>query len=99
MGKNTKIKNSRIRGPVIIGEGCSIENSFIGPYTSIHDNTTIFDSAVEFSIILRNCLIRGMEQRMDGSIIGEEVQIVRRTERPFTNRFIMADHSRMEIVS
>lgn len=99
VGKNTVIKNSRIRGPVIIGEGCSIENSFIGPYTSIHDETTIYDSAVEFSIILRKCLIRGMEQRMDGSIIGEEVEIVRRTERPLTNRFIMADHSRMEIVS
>lgn len=99
VGKNTKIINSRIRGPVIIGEGCTIENSFIGPYTSIHDDTTIYDSAVEFSIILRKCLIHGMEQRMDGSIIGEEVEIVRRTERPLTNRFMMADHSRMEIVS
>ena len=98
IGKNTTIKNSRIRGPVIIGERCKIENSFIGPYTSIHDGTTIYDSAVEFSIILRNCKITGMEQRMDGSIIGDSVEIVRRTERPLTNRFIMADNSRMEIV-
>lgn len=98
IGKNTTIKNSRIRGPVIIGEGCKIENSFIGPYTSIHDGTIIYDSAVEFSIILRNCKITGMEQRMDGSIIGDSVEIVRRTERPLTNRFIMADNSRMEIV-
>ena len=98
IGKNTIIKNSRLRGPVIIGEGCNIENSFIGPYTSIHDGTSIYDSAVEFSIILRNCNITGVEQRMDGSIIGDSVEIVRRTERPLTNRFMMADNSRMEIV-
>jgi len=96
--KNTIIKNSRIRGPVIIGKGCKIENSFIGPYTSIHDGTSIYNSAVEFSIILRNCSIAGVEQRMDGSIIGDSVEIVRRTERPLTNRFMMADNSRMEIV-
>ena len=99
IGKGSVIKNSRIRGPAVIGEGCNIENSFVGPYTSIHDGTKIYDSAVEFSIILRNCVIKGMEQRMDGSIIGDEVEIVRRLERPLTNRFMMADHSRMEIVS
>ena len=98
IGKNTIIKNSRIRGPVIIGEGCRIENSFVGPYTSIHDGTSIINSAVEFSIILRNCNITGVEQRMDGSIIGDSVEIVRRTERPLTNRFMIADNSRMEIV-
>lgn len=98
IGKDTIIKNSRIRGPVIIGEGCKIENSFIGPYTSIHDGTSIYNSAVEFSIILRNCSISDVEQRMDGSIIGDSVEIVRRTERPLTNRFMMADNSRMEIV-
>ena len=99
IGKGTVVINSRIRGPAVIGEGCTIENSFIGPYTSIHNETIIFDSAVEFSIILRKCVIKGMEQRMDGSIIGDEVEIVRRLERPLTNRFMMADHSRMEIVS
>lgn len=98
IGKGTQIKNSRIRGPVIIGDGCVIENSFIGPYTSIHDGTAIRKSSVEFSIILRNCTITGVEQRMDGSIIGDSVEILRRTERPLTNRFMIADNSRMEIV-
>ncbi len=98
IGKNTTIKNSRIRGPVVIGDECKIENSFIGPYTSIHDGTSIYDSAVDFSIILRNCNINGVEQRLDGSIIGDYVEIIKRSERPLTNRFMMADHSRMEIV-
>jgi glucose-1-phosphate thymidylyltransferase len=31
----TKIVNSTIRGPCAIGKGVLIENSFIGPYTSI----------------------------------------------------------------
>ena len=35
--ENAKIINSTVRGPCIIGRNCHIENSFIGPYTSVGD--------------------------------------------------------------
>ena len=39
--RDSVIVNSIICGPVAIGESAHIENSFIGPYTSIGDNTKI----------------------------------------------------------
>ena len=35
--KDAKIIKSKIRGPVIIGKNCLIEDSYIGPFTSIGD--------------------------------------------------------------
>ena len=39
-----KIINSVVRGPAIIGEGCVIEDAYVGPFSSIGNNT---DSAKE----------------------------------------------------
>ncbi len=41
IGANTTIINSTIRGPVIIGDNCHIENCFIGPYSSVGDGVTL----------------------------------------------------------
>ena len=41
IGAGTKIINSTIRGPIIIGQGCHIENCFIGPYSSIADGARV----------------------------------------------------------
>ncbi|HDS11567.1 MAG TPA: glucose-1-phosphate thymidylyltransferase, partial [Candidatus Wirthbacteria bacterium] len=35
IAKSARINGSRIRGPVVIAENCIIEDSYIGPYTSI----------------------------------------------------------------
>jgi glucose-1-phosphate thymidylyltransferase len=41
VGKGTKVLNSVVRGPSVIGENCLIENSYIGPYTSVGRNSKI----------------------------------------------------------
>jgi len=35
VGEKTKIVNSIVREPSVIGKNCLIENSYIGPYTSV----------------------------------------------------------------
>ncbi len=52
-----KIVSSIIRGPVSIGKDCLIKDSFIGPFTSIADQTIIEHSSIEHSVILENCSI------------------------------------------
>lgn len=59
IGKNTKIINSTIRGPVIIGENCYVENCFIGPYSSIADNVKLTDTDLEHSVILESAQVLG----------------------------------------
>ena len=88
-----KIINSVIRGPAIIGAGSRIENSFIGPFTSIHENVEIYDSEIEHSIILQNCSILKIHRRIEGSLIGKNVKIHEAPPRPKAFRFMLGDNS------
>lgn len=93
----TKIINSKIRGPVIIGKNCVIENSYLGPFTSIGDRTEIRNSEVEYSIILRECKIHRVGIRIEGSILGNDVEVVEANGKPRVHRFMIGDQSRIEV--
>ena len=92
-----RIVNSKIRGPVIIGKKCVIENSFIGPYKSIGDKTIVQDSEIEYSIILRDCKIISVGIRIEGSILGNDVEVVEAVGKPRVHRFMIGDQSRIEV--
>jgi glucose-1-phosphate thymidylyltransferase len=96
--KGAKIINSNVRGPVIIGENSLIENSYIGPYTSVHHDTQIQNSEVEFSIIMDDCKIIDVGIRIESSILGSGVEVVKTNEKPKTHRFILGAQSQVEVV-
>jgi glucose-1-phosphate thymidylyltransferase len=98
VGRGAKIINSVVRGPVIIGENCVIEDSFIGPFTAIGNNTVIRKSEVEYSIILRDCKVLSVGIRLEGSILGNDVEVVEGTGKPRVHRFMIGDQSRVEVV-
>lgn len=92
-----KVVNSKIRGPVVIGRNCIIENSYIGPFTSIGDKTEVRNSEVEYSIVLRDCKIVNVGIRLEGSILGNDVEIVEANGKPRVHRFMIGDQSRVEV--
>jgi glucose-1-phosphate thymidylyltransferase len=92
------ITNSVVRGPVIIGENCVIEDAYIGPFTAIGNNTIVRKSEVEYSIILRDCKILNVGIRLEGSILGNDVEVVEGTGKPRVHRFMIGDQSRVEVV-
>ena len=65
----------------MIGENCIIEDCFIGPYSSIGDSTHVRKSEVEYSIILRDCRILNVGIRLEGSILGNDVEVVEAQDR------------------
>lgn len=71
-----KIKNSTIRGPVIIGENAIIEDSFIGPFTSIGDSTQILSSHLEYCVVLENVVVQNVE-RLEESLIGKNAKVTK----------------------
>lgn len=96
--QGAEIKNSHIRGPAIIGSNTVIENSYIGPFTSIHNKCYVKNSEIEFSIVLNNCQILDIGVRIESSLLGTDVQLMKVASKPATHRFIIGDQSRVELV-
>ena len=92
-----RIIKSNIRGPVIIGENSVIENSYIGPFTSIYHDCHIRNSEVEFSVVLANCRILDVAVRIEGSILGYDSSVFRASDKPRTHRFVIGDQSMIEV--
>lgn len=75
IGENSIIKgNSKLYGPLIIGKNCTVNNSIIGPYTSIGNNSTIENTNVEDSIVMENAKITDIN-KISKSLIGKSVSI------------------------
>lgn len=74
VGAGTRIINSRLVGPCLIGCDCVIEKSVIGPYTSTGDGCRITDSSAEDTIIQDECSLSHVTLRE--SVVGERVEIV-----------------------
>ena len=97
IGVGSNIINSTIRGPVMIGENCHIENCFIGPYSSIANDTTLIDADIEHSVILKGAKVINIEQRIVDSLIGERAQLKPAPQRPKALRFMIGDDSTIEL--
>lgn len=97
-GKGSRIVNSCVRGPAIIGENCVIEDAFIGPYTSINDGSVIRGSEIEHSIILENSQVLDIGSRMADSLIGKNVRISRNSKTPKAYRMMLGDNSEVGVI-
>lgn len=98
IGEGTKVINSCVRGPAIIGEDCVIENAFIGPYTAINDRVTLQASEVEHSIILEDSKITEIGSRLEDSLIGKNVKICKDHKKPKAYRIMVGDNSEVSVI-
>jgi glucose-1-phosphate thymidylyltransferase len=98
VGKGTVIgERVLIRGPVVIGEGCVIKNSYIGPYTAIGDNVEIYNTEIEHSVVFDHVDINCSKRIVD-SMIGENATILSaHATMPMGHRLIIGDNSVVEV--
>lgn len=97
IGNGSRLINCTVRGPVIIGENCHLENCFIGPYSSIADEVTLIDTDLEHSVILRAAKLIGIHQRIVDSVVGQRAQLKLAPQRPKALRFMIGDDSQIEL--
>ncbi len=97
VGEGSQVTNSMIRGPVTIGKNCTIQNCFIGPYSSIADNTTLIDIDLEHSVVLQGATLEGISSRIVDSLIGERAHLKVAPQRPKALRFMIGDDSKIEL--
>jgi glucose-1-phosphate thymidylyltransferase len=76
IGPGTRVINSTIRGPVAVGAGCVIRDSFIGPFTSVGDNSRVESSVLEHSVILSGVILLQVD-RLEDSLIGRNARVAR----------------------
>ena len=97
IGEGSKLVNCSIRGPVIIGENCHLENCFVGPYSSIADETTLIDIDIEHSVILQGAKLDRVRQRIVDSLIGRRAKLEIAPKRPKAVRFMVGDDCKIEL--
>ncbi len=90
------ILRSTIRGPVVIGKNAVIDNSFIGPFSSIGTGSKIKDSVVEHVVILEDSIVEGVV-RLEDSLIGRNATVKKSKSLRGALRLMVGDHSRVEI--
>jgi glucose-1-phosphate thymidylyltransferase len=97
IGEGVVLIDSLVRGPVVIGDGARLEHAFVGPYTSIGERCTLVRCEMENSIVLADSEIRDIPLRIDGSLIGRNVRIVKTDFKPKAYRFMLGDNSEVGI--
>jgi glucose-1-phosphate thymidylyltransferase len=92
---DARIVNSTVRGPCVIGKGVVIEDSFIGPYTSIGDDSKICNSNLEYCVVQDNVTIRDVE-RLEDSLIGKNAKVTH-NPRNRTIKLHVGDYSELQV--
>ncbi|MFA5859446.1 MAG: glucose-1-phosphate thymidylyltransferase [Elusimicrobiota bacterium] len=95
--KGAKVLGSTLCGPLVIGTGSVIKNSYIGPDTSIYFSVNIESSEIERSIVLENSKIVNIHKLVD-SLIGQNVELIKQMNASSNYRIMVGDSSKMELV-
>jgi glucose-1-phosphate thymidylyltransferase len=92
LGKDSKVIKSTIRGPVVIGDNVQIENSFIGPFTSIGNGCRILSSVMEHCVLLENARIEHVD-RLEDSLVGKGSCVIKNLGNHQAYRLMIGDDS------
>jgi glucose-1-phosphate thymidylyltransferase len=89
--KDASVIRSVIVGPTVIGSGATIDEAYIGPYTSIGEDVRIEGAEIERSIISPGASIMHVGGRLVGSIVGRDARIFRDFSLPRALRLRVGD--------
>ena len=71
------VSTSVLVGPVVVGEGAEVTNSYIGPYTSIGARAQLEGVEIERSIISPNARVMHVGARLVSSLVGRGAHVFR----------------------
>jgi len=98
VGKGSILKNCTVRGPAVIGEDCVLEDSYVGPFTSIGDRARVTHAEIEHCILREDCQILDFHGRIEDSLIGVNVELTRSNAKPVAFRLMLGDDSKVAVV-
>jgi glucose-1-phosphate thymidylyltransferase len=92
------LERTTVRGPAIIGAGARLTDAYIGPYTAVGRHCEIESAEIEHSILLEGSSVKGLDGRMESSLLGRDVKIARGNRQPRAYRFMVGDSSEIGIL-
>jgi glucose-1-phosphate thymidylyltransferase len=93
----SRVVNSVVSGPAIIGERTVIENAYIGPFTSIYYDCRVTESEIAGSVVMENTVIERLGHRVENSLIGRNVELAGDDRKPRGYQFVLGDYSRVRV--
>ena len=93
----SRVINSVISGPAIIGERTVIENAYVGPFTSIYYDCRVSESEISGSVVMENTVIERLGHRVENSLIGRNVELAGDDRKPRGYQFVLGDYSRVRV--
>jgi glucose-1-phosphate thymidylyltransferase len=93
IGKGSRVVNSKLVGPLIIGEDVVIEEAYIGPNTSIADKCFIRDAEIENSILLDSTRVADIHLKLSNSLTGRGAQVIKGVAEPKSISVMLGDMS------
>jgi len=96
LGRGSRVINSTVRGPIVVGENVLVENSFIGPFTSIGSGCRIVSSVLEHCVLLENARIEQID-RLEDSLIGKNSVVLKDDKVHQAYRLMIGDDSEVQL--
>ena len=93
-----RLERSAVRGPAIIGAGAVLTDCYVGPYTAVGEGCVIENAEIEHAILLSGSQVRNLAGRIESSLLGRNVKIVRDNRQPRAYRFLVGDNSEIAIL-
>jgi glucose-1-phosphate thymidylyltransferase len=97
IARGARIVRSVIRGPAIIGTNCVVEDSSVGPFTSIAAGAVLKSTEISNSIVMDDSNISDSGIRITGSLIGRGVTVSGTSAAPREITLVLGDNSSVQI--
>src|SRR4051794_38653294 len=94
---SAELDGAKLRGPVFIGPGARLVETYVGPYTTVGAGVTLEGVEIEHSIVLPEAQIRYPGRRLEASLVGEGAQIGRDYSLPSALRLRVGPGSEIQL--
>ncbi|MER3456533.1 MAG: glucose-1-phosphate thymidylyltransferase [candidate division GAL15 bacterium] len=69
-----RVVRSEVRGPAVIGCGAVVEESFVGPFTSVGPGCVLRGCVLQHCVLLEGARVEGV-QRLEDSVVGKNAVV------------------------
>jgi glucose-1-phosphate thymidylyltransferase len=91
------VTSSMLCGPVIVGAGAHVADSYIGPHTSIGERVHVEGAEIERSILFAGASVIHVGGRLVGSIVGRDARVFRDFSVPRAMRLQVGDGDKVAL--